>query len=366
LPSASEAKTIIMSADQANEARAARGREPKNLPEALARVAALEARNEELAEKIAEMSFLLDASALLGSTLDEIEIVQAALETVPSAIEDASAGCFIALLDGSTLACAAARRADRLDAERFIAEHAGAIRASLTGGTAHVDENGGIVVPIFADRDEPGLGVLVVGGSAAALTPAAVRRLKAAADLTGKSLANARLFAQTIVAGVTDELTGVFNRRYLDRRLGEELKRAHRLGEPCSIVLLDLDFFKAVNDEHGHQEGDRVLCAVARTIVECVREIDLVTRWGGEEFAVLIPGTTAAQALLVTERIRTAIERLVVSSASGAPLRITVSCGVAWVAPHIHTPAQCIAAADRCLLEAKRLGRNRTIAMKAG
>jgi diguanylate cyclase (GGDEF)-like protein len=338
---------------------------PSTLSDALARIAELETENAELAEANAEMSFLVAASTLLGSTLDEPDILQAALDCVVSAIEDRVAGCFIVLRDGDMLACAANQRISAFEAEQFIAQHSAVLGRCLRALTVHIEPNGVILVPLCAGRRDPVLGVLVVAGSDRPRSTSAVRRLNQLGELTGKSLANARLFAQSIVAGVTDELTGVFNRRYLDRRLAEELKRARRLGEPLALVLLDLDFFKAVNDAHGHQEGDRMLCAVARTIVASVRDIDLVTRWGGEEFAIVFPGATAGQAVVVAERIRSAIEDQVVVAATGAKLRITVSCGVAWVAPHIHTPAQCIAAADRCLLEAKRLGRNRTIAMKA-
>jgi diguanylate cyclase (GGDEF)-like protein len=131
------------------------------------------------------------------------------------------------------------------------------------------------------------------------------------------------------------------------------------------LLLFDLDLFKKVNDEHGHAEGDRVLRAVAQTIVATVRDIDVVTRWGGEEFAVILPGVEGAAAAAVAERVREAVEAMAFRTQGGISLRLTVSCGVAWAVPHIHTPSQCFSAADRCLLEAKRLGRNRTVAMDA-
>jgi two-component system cell cycle response regulator len=195
------------------------------------------------------------------------------------------------------------------------------------------------------------------------LDAAARHLLGRLSELAGRSFANAQVLAKSLTAGVTDDLTGVYNRRYFDRRLAEELRRARRLGERMGLILLDLDLFKDVNDRFGHPEGDRTLRAAAHTIVASVRDIDAVTRWGGEEFAVIVPGADGRQAMVVAERIRLAIESLALRTASGHDLRVTVSGGVAWAASDIHTPAQCLAAADRALLEAKRCGRNRTVAM---
>src|SRR5207302_2271411 len=137
------------------------------------------------------------------------------------------------------------------------------------------------------DAHEPGFGCLVVlDPDDQRLGHPELRRLTRLAELAGRGFANSRLLARSVAAGVTDELTGAYNRRYFDHRLAEELKRARRLGERMSLVLLDLDYFKSVNDRFGHPEGDRTLRAVAQCIVSGVRDIDAVTRWGGEEFAV--------------------------------------------------------------------------------
>jgi diguanylate cyclase (GGDEF)-like protein len=233
----------------------------------------------------------------------------------------------------------------------------------LRTGAAISSAQSQLAMPIPSMPHEPGFGfIVVVDAGPDGLGADEIRRLAELAELAGRSFSNARLFAQSIVAGVTDELTGVYNRRYLDRRLGDEIKRARRLGERVSLLLLDLDYFKTINDEHGHPEGDRMLRAVAQTIVAAVRDIDVVTRWGGEEFAVILPGADGSEAIAVAERIREAVEAMRLRSQSGATLSITISCGIVWAAPHIHTASQCVAAADRCLLEAKRTGRNRTVA----
>ncbi|MEH6811067.1 MAG: diguanylate cyclase [Motiliproteus sp.] len=104
-----------------------------------------------------------------------------------------------------------------------------------------------------------------------------------------------------------DALTGVFNRRMFEKLLEIELKRAKRYSQPLSVVLADIDLFKEVNDHYGHSIGDKVLCSVAQTLAEHIREGDILARWGGEEFAIILPNSTADQALDMAERLRLAI-----------------------------------------------------------
>ena len=151
----------------------------------------------------------------------------------------------------------------------------------------------------------------------AGLTGDDLRTLTQLAELAGRSLANAALYSRSVALGMTDELTGVLNRRYLDRRLADEVKRSHRTGGNLSVIIMDLDLFKAVNDRLGHLEGDRMLQAVARTISASVRDIDVVTRFGGEEFAIILPGATERDAFMVAERVRVAVETMGYESAGG-------------------------------------------------
>jgi two-component system cell cycle response regulator len=178
----------------------------------------------------------------------------------------------------------------------------------------------------------------------------------------GRSLDNAEIFTQSVSIGATDELTGAHNRRYLFRRLAEEITRARQSGAPLSVFIFDIDRFKQVNDMYGHAEGDRLLKEIAKTAAQAVRDIDLVARLGGEEFAVILPGTNIADALTIAERVRTGIEALGYVTQGGVALTTAVSAGVAALDENRQTPAQLLAAADACLLEAKRAGRNRSIA----
>lgn len=156
-----------------------------------------------------------------------------------------------------------------------------------------------------------------------------------------------------------DGLTGLPNLRQFRLVLDRELDRVARTGEPLSLLLLDIDHFKSINDGHGHPAGDRVLKTLASLLESGVRPMDTVSRIGGEEFGVILPSSQPQQACRVAGRLRAAVENAQVFLEDGTPLPITLSCGVAAVAPWAGvTPAALIAAADRALYAAKQAGRN--------
>lgn len=161
---------------------------------------------------------------------------------------------------------------------------------------------------------------------------------------------------------LTDPLTGVANRRHFDERLAEALIEAQRDGSALSLLIADIDHFKRFNDSHGHLLGDQVLRLVASVLIQNTKGQDLVARFGGEEFAVILPNTNIGEALAVAENIRKAIaSREVVKRPTGEHLgRVTLSVGVAQC--HAGEPAQAlIEAADTCLYAAKNTGRNRVV-----
>jgi diguanylate cyclase (GGDEF)-like protein len=167
----------------------------------------------------------------------------------------------------------------------------------------------------------------------------------------------------------TDYLTGVYNRRYFMDRLRDEAERSARGGPPFSVALIDVDNFKVVNDQHGHLAGDEVLCALAQTCGKQVRSIDTFARFGGEEFAVLLPQTDLEHAAQWLERLREAVAELRIELATGR-LGITVSIGVASPEAAAVQPAVQINAtlrmADEALYRAKREGKNRVALQPAG
>jgi diguanylate cyclase len=161
---------------------------------------------------------------------------------------------------------------------------------------------------------------------------------------------------------LTDPLTGLANRRHFDERLGEALIEAERGNQALSLLIADIDHFKAFNDAHGHLLGDQVLRLVASILIENTKEQDVVARYGGEEFAVILPNTSLREAMIVAQNLCNAVRsRQVVKRATGEHLgRITLSIGVAHRHPGETTQAL-IEVADTCLYAAKRTGRNRVI-----
>ena len=185
-----------------------------------------------------------------------------------------------------------------------------------------------------------------------------------AASLAGQAvvaLENARLHRMVERQALVDGLTGLANRRQADEALASELARTERLGGPVGLILADVDDFKAVNDRFGHPTGDIVLRDLADTLRENVREIDTAARWGGEEFAVILPGTDLEGAAQVAERIRVALAEREILSVDGASLHVTASFGVATSGPTT-TVHQLVAAADESLYRAKRAGKDRVYA----
>ncbi len=159
-----------------------------------------------------------------------------------------------------------------------------------------------------------------------------------------------------------DPLTGLYNRRYIEEKLEEETARARRYGPPLSVVLLDLDNFKMVNDTLGHQTGDEVLVAIAQSLRKDVRQVDVVGRIGGEEFIVILPNTPAKSAVTMGERIRSRIEGLdCIVKPDGTPLRMTISGGIAQFVAEDSGSKEMLERADRVLYQAKREGKNRVL-----
>ncbi len=154
-----------------------------------------------------------------------------------------------------------------------------------------------------------------------------------------------------------DELTGAFNRRCIMRMLEEEITRAHRLNTPCSIALIDLDWFKRINDAYGHPTGDEVLRTFAITIFANIRGIDRFGRYGGEEFLLVLPDTPRQNAVNMLDRLRAIIGELDWSAFSPG-MRVTISAGVVALRPN-ENPDAILARADNALYAAKAQGRNR-------
>jgi diguanylate cyclase (GGDEF)-like protein len=172
------------------------------------------------------------------------------------------------------------------------------------------------------------------------------------------ALSNAQRHRTVEQQALVDGLTGLANRRLCTAALEKELARAQRFGEPLALVLTDIDDFKRINDRWGHPAGDQVLKVFASTLRASVREIDLAGRWGGEEFALLLPGTDLHGGRELAERVRRKLVRKKFFSPDGERIRVTASFGVAAF-PEMTSQDELVAASDEALYDAKRSGKNR-------
>jgi diguanylate cyclase (GGDEF)-like protein len=176
------------------------------------------------------------------------------------------------------------------------------------------------------------------------------------------SIQNVGLHEAVQRQAVTDELTGLYNHRRFQEAMVAESERARRFGQPMSLIMLDIDNFKLVNDNHGHQQGDRVLREVARVLRESSREIDSPARYGGEELAVVLPQTDLEGAYQLAERVRQEVEAMKVDLVGGGgTISVTASLGVASMPESALGPGQLISAADAALYRAKNAGKNKTV-----
>lgn len=184
-----------------------------------------------------------------------------------------------------------------------------------------------------------------------------------------RSLRYALRLADTLEAmrrlATHDELTGLANRRELDRILGEECERSRRFGQPVALVLVDVDHFKGVNDTHGHLAGDAVLREVALRLGSEVRNVDRVVRIGGDEFCAVLVNTEAAGAAAVARRLVETVGQAPVGLPDGSTLAVTVSAGAALLPDDARDAVGLRASADRALYAAKEQGRNRAVAFSA-
>ena len=201
------------------------------------------------------------------------------------------------------------------------------------------------------------LGVLTLHSSQRnAFRESELESLESVADICASSIQNAHYVERIRQLSYLDGLTGIFNRRFFELRIMEEIERARRCGTGLAVVIADIDQFKRLNDEFGHLLGDEVLRQVSSLFHQQLRKIDVVCRYGGEEFAILLTNTSAQHALSVIEKLRRLVEGW---QFPGVPRTVTISAGIAAFPEHGTTRDELIRAADTGLYAAKQAGRNR-------
>lgn len=215
-----------------------------------------------------------------------------------------------------------------------------------------------LVVPLLVDNKI--IGVVTIGKKEPnAFGPKQMQILSILGGQAAVAMANSLLYKKIEKLAITDGLTKVYNHRYFYKRAEEELARAKRYGKAFSLIMLDLDFFKKFNDQYGHKSGDLALSSVAQILMDSTRNIDVVCRYGGEEFTIILPETDSESAVPVAERIRSAVENHYFVVAEGQPpVHITVSLGVATYPTDVKSLDELIEYADRALYYSKEHGKN--------
>ena len=221
---------------------------------------------------------------------------------------------------------------------------------------AGVDAGQVLAVPISGEEVEAGLVVVPVEGEADATL---VERAGVVAAHAAVALRNAERYEKAKERAFIDDVTEVYNARYLLEAMDRELRRAERYSAELSVLFLDLDRFKLVNDRHGHLVGSQALRQLSLVLAQCVRQVDTLARYGGDEFTIVLPDTGEAGAAQVADRIRRIVEESPFEAGRGETMRLTCCVGHATYPRHGRDRGTLLDAADKAMYRAKSLGRNR-------
>ena len=340
-------------------------------------------RAEELAllnQELKQTSEATNRLVKLGELLQACVTFQEAFSVVGSAMPD-----FFGGLSGSVHLTSASRNLVeemahwgevRSSVGQFAPEDCWALRRGqehvagpglLTPRCNHITENGGrgyVCMPLAAQGETLGIVHLTEPNAADRPGWLAERQqvLRGVVDTLALALANLRLRETLRQQSIRDPNTGLYNRRYLEETSSRELRRLERSGQPMALIMLDVDHFKQFNDTFGHEAGDLVLKQVATTLLDHARESDVVSRYGGEEFALMMPGTPLADGAERAEALRKAIKQLHVTHRGRTLGTITASFGVSAFPELGASWAEIVNAADRSLYQAKADGRDRVVA----
>jgi diguanylate cyclase (GGDEF)-like protein len=338
----------------------------------------------QLENRLNELSLLYDVARSLTSTLELPELLSRISILVAQRLKIPQFSIMLMNGDGRLEVKCAYPPGQGTEGRTFRSDEGACGRAAQTQKSVYLpdlESDADIFLPGSGARREPGallsvpmihqdtpLGVLnFQRPQPASFSAEEIEVLTTIADQAAIAVKNALLHEQTVALSITDPLTGIPNRRHLTKQLEMEIARASRFANQLSLLLIDIDDFKKVNDAAGHLAGDAVLQQMAATFQGMTRKVDTVVRYGGDEFVIVLPHVTKVEALEVAEKIRRTAELTAFTGGLGAWIGpITVSIGIANLPIDSLTDERLVDCADAALYAAKRNGRNRATAYLPG
>lgn len=325
-----------------------------------------------LRESRRELSFFVNAAKALTSTLEFKQVLQVIVEKAQRLVApDAWA---LLLLDSATKEFYI-ERAEGLPAglkgARFPFGHE-TVGRSARNGTAlllndlnpskssHLFRPARALLSVPIRNKKETIGVLeMFSRSPGAFLPRHREILEALVEQAAIAIDRSHLYQQMADLASTDDLTQLFNFRYLDQTLDIELRRSQKYGSTVSLIFLDMDYFKKVNDRYGHLAGSKVLIEVAQLLIGSLRDVDIIARYGGDEFVVVLPETNAETTVKITQRVQRSIQNRTFLEKEGLSLHLTASFGIATFPDHAKTKRDLLRLADEAMYRAKESGRDR-------
>jgi diguanylate cyclase (GGDEF)-like protein len=307
-------------------------------------------------------SITVEQAARLFASLEAPEIVRAFEEVCSSELGPCKVKVFTFLLDDRSRMVPFGLEADAkpLPAPHLeAAEHGGLAiageRAALTGRPTRIQI-------VLGDQERP-VGLLDMAFETALDDPGRAT-IETLAQPLAVAVRNGQTFERTTRLTFTDDLTALYNSRFMALYLEREIKRCRRMRSPLSLLFMDLDGFKNINDTHGHLAGSKTLVEVGAVLERTVRDADILIRYGGDEFVILFPETPLSGGLVIAERIRLVIGSTQFLESQKIDARVSASIGIAAYPESADDVRGLISSADRAMYEAKSLGKNRVVAAR--